>query len=60
MKRHETAANLTHGDKIYFPAAGLRKRDYMTYLAQIGAHLVRHLRNRPVTLVRCPDGVDGR
>ncbi|WP_041695160.1 non-homologous end-joining DNA ligase [Alicyclobacillus acidocaldarius] len=60
MKRRETPPTLTHGDKIYFPGAGLNKRDYMTYLAQIGAHLVRHLRYRPVTLVRCPDGVTGR
>ncbi|MDI9260752.1 non-homologous end-joining DNA ligase [Alicyclobacillus sendaiensis] len=60
MKRCERRATLTHGDKLYFPAVGLCKRDYMTYLAQIGAHLVRHLRHRSVTLVRCPDGVGGR
>ncbi|MBF8377444.1 non-homologous end-joining DNA ligase [Alicyclobacillus mali] len=58
MKR--PAAKLTHGDKVYFPAPGLSKRDYLTYLAQIGEHLVRHLRNRPITLVRCPGGVMGR
>ncbi|WP_206830438.1 DNA polymerase [Alicyclobacillus fructus] len=60
MRRQEPGIGISNGDKVYFPAAGLCKRDYMEYLLQIGPYLVHHLQNRSVTLVRCPDGVEGR
>ncbi|SIS96816.1 non-homologous end-joining DNA ligase [Alicyclobacillus vulcanalis] len=60
MQRGKAPSTVTHPDKLYFPTVGISKRDYMQYLAQMGTYLLRHLRHRPVSLVRCPDGVHGR
>ncbi|MGZ8228208.1 MAG: non-homologous end-joining DNA ligase LigD [Burkholderiales bacterium] len=36
------------------------RRDYVRYLLQMAPHLLRHLRDRPLTLIRQPEGVAGR
>ena len=47
---------LTHADKVLYPEAGLTKRDLALYYEAVAEQLLPHLRNRPLTLVRCPDG----
>ena len=47
---------LTHSDKLLYPEAGITKRDLALYYEAIGEWIVPHLRDRPLTLVRCPDG----
>jgi bifunctional non-homologous end joining protein LigD len=47
---------LTHPDKILFPAANLTKEDLASYLAAAADRMLPHIRNRPLSLVRCPDG----
>ena len=47
---------LSHPDKLLFPADKLSKRDIARYYEQVSAWMVPHLRNRPLSLVRCPDG----
>jgi bifunctional non-homologous end joining protein LigD len=42
-----------------FPAAGWAKRDLVAYYLAVADALVPHLRGRPLTLARLPDGVDG-
>jgi bifunctional non-homologous end joining protein LigD len=55
---------LTHLDKELWPAAGelpaYTRRDYVRYLLLMAPHLLRHLRDRPLTLIRQPTGVAGR
>ena len=55
---------VTHLGKVLWPAAdGLRaytRRDYLCYLLELAPHLLAHLRDRPLTLVRQPAGVTGR
>jgi bifunctional non-homologous end joining protein LigD len=54
---------LTHLDKPLWPAhAGakaLTKRDLLRYLAQVAPAMLRHLTDRPLTVIRMPDGIDG-
>jgi bifunctional non-homologous end joining protein LigD len=54
---------LSHLDKMLWPAAGkhagFSKRDFITYLAEASPYLLRHLKGRPITLSRYPDGLDG-
>jgi bifunctional non-homologous end joining protein LigD len=54
---------LSHMDKMLWPAAGghlgLSKRDFITYLAEAAPYLLRHLKDRPITLSRYPDGLNG-
>jgi bifunctional non-homologous end joining protein LigD len=47
---------LSHPDKQLFPEAKLAKRDLALYYEQIGDWILPHLRDRPLALVRCPDG----
>lgn len=48
--------NLTHGDKLLYPEAGITKRDLALYYEAIGEWIMPHLRDRPLTLLRCPNG----
>jgi bifunctional non-homologous end joining protein LigD len=49
---------LSNPDKVLYPEAKLTKRDLASYYAAIGDWMLPHLRNRPLTLVRCPNGWD--
>ena len=46
-------------DKVFYPKAGFTKGDVIDYYLEIAPIVVPHLRNRPLTLKRYPDGVDG-
>jgi DNA ligase D len=50
---------LSSPDKVLFPEDGVTKRDVAEYYAEIGEAIVPHLRNRPFTLKRYPDGIYG-
>jgi len=49
--------------KILWPATadhpGYTKRDFVNYLAKVSPYLLPHLKDRPLTLSRYPDGIDG-
>ncbi|MFL5817433.1 MAG: DNA ligase D [Conexibacter sp.] len=51
---------ITNRDKPLFPQAGFTKGDLIAYYAQIAPTLLPHLRDRPLTVRRWPDGVEGR
>lgn len=56
---------LTHLDRVYWPAdktlkqPALSKRELLRYLARVSPHLLRHLADRPLTMVRMPEGMGG-
>jgi bifunctional non-homologous end joining protein LigD len=50
---------LTHPDRVYYPALGFTKLDLALYYVTIGDAVLPYLDGRPLTLVRCPDGVGG-
>src|SRR5262245_52628943 len=47
-------------DKVMFPADGFTKGQVIDFYIRISKVLVPHLRNRPITMVRFPDGVGGK
>lgn len=55
---------LTNLDKVLWPPQGgqraITKRDLIAYLAQVSPYALPHLKDRPLTLVRCPDGLGGQ
>jgi bifunctional non-homologous end joining protein LigD len=53
------AVQLTHPDKVLFPADGITKRDLARYYADVADQMLPWLRDRPITMVRYPDGLDG-
>ena len=46
-------------DKLLCPAAGVTKAHVIDYYVRVSRWLLPHLRDRPVTLKRYPDGVHG-
>jgi bifunctional non-homologous end joining protein LigD len=53
-------ARLTNQSKVFWPADGITKGDLCGYYEAIAPVLLPHLENRPVTLVRYPDGIEGK
>ncbi|MDQ3811026.1 MAG: non-homologous end-joining DNA ligase [Chloroflexota bacterium] len=55
---------LSRLNKEFWPAYGERrpllKRDLVRYYLQIAPHVLPHLRDRPVTMTRFPDGIGGQ
>jgi bifunctional non-homologous end joining protein LigD len=51
---------LSNLDKLFYPNVGFTKGQVIDYYRQVSSALLPHLRNRPLTLKRYPDGVDGQ
>jgi bifunctional non-homologous end joining protein LigD len=50
---------LTHLEKILYPEVGFTKGEVINYYVQIAPMVLPHLKDRPLTLKRYPNGVDG-
>ncbi|HEX2411409.1 MAG TPA: non-homologous end-joining DNA ligase [Solirubrobacteraceae bacterium] len=51
--------SLSNLDKLMYPAAGFTKGHVIDYYTRVAPALLPHLRGRPITLKRYPDGVEG-
>lgn len=51
--------SFTNLDKVYFPQARLTKGDVVEYYRAVAPWILPHLRDRPLTLRRFPEGVEG-
>jgi bifunctional non-homologous end joining protein LigD len=49
---------LTNQDKIYFPKDEVTKGDVITYYQSIAEYILPHLKNRPLSLNRFPNGIE--
>jgi bifunctional non-homologous end joining protein LigD len=47
---------LTHPDKLLWPEDGVSKQELARYYEAVAPAMLPHLRDRPLTLVRCPEG----
>lgn len=54
-----TIVDVTNLDKTFYPKAGFNKGNVIDYYVRISPVLLPHLKDRPITLKRYPDGVDG-
>ncbi|QNP42007.1 DNA ligase D [Lysobacter solisilvae (ex Woo and Kim 2020)] len=58
--------HLSNLDRVYWPAdaaieqPALSKRDLLRYLAQVSPLMLPHLADRPLTMIRMPDGIRGQ
>lgn len=50
---------ITHPDRVVFPEAGCTKGDVAAYYAKAADRMLEHAGHRPVSLLRCPEGIDG-
>jgi bifunctional non-homologous end joining protein LigD len=51
--------HLTHPDRVYWVDAGVTKQDLAEYYASVWDWMTPHVIDRPLALVRCPDGTKG-
>ena len=57
---------LTNLDRIYWPAdprtrrGAVSKRDLIIYLAKVSPFMLPHLKDRPLTMIRMPAGINGQ
>jgi bifunctional non-homologous end joining protein LigD len=51
-------ATLTNPGKVLYPLTGTTKADVLEHYLAVAEVMLPHLRDRPVTLVRWPDGVE--
>src|SRR5215212_2715268 len=57
---------VTNLDRVYWPEnkalqqPPLTKRDLLRYLAEISPYMLPHLADRPLTMIRMPDGIRGQ
>jgi bifunctional non-homologous end joining protein LigD len=54
---HEIA--LSNKEKIFFPRDGLTKGDVIEYYRKIAEVMLPHIRGRPISMERYPDGIGG-
>ncbi|MGN6664931.1 MAG: DNA ligase D, partial [Solirubrobacterales bacterium] len=56
----EHEVKLSNLDKVLYPKTGFTKGDLIDWYSRIADVLLPHLRGRPLTLKRYPDGVEGK
>jgi bifunctional non-homologous end joining protein LigD len=50
---------LTHPDRMYWTEVGVTKEDLANYYANVWKLMAPHVVDRPLAIVRCPDGMTG-
>ncbi|HVD66714.1 MAG TPA: DNA ligase D [Gaiellaceae bacterium] len=60
IRRGKRTLKLSNLDKVFFPEGGLTKGDLLAYYRDVAPALIPHLKERPFTMKRYPDGRDGK
>ncbi len=50
---------VTHPDRIVYPSLKVKKIDVVNYYKSVSPWILEHVKDRPLALIRCPDGVGG-
>lgn len=56
LNRHKV--KLTNQDKVYFPKDDVTKGDVIEYYQSVAEYILPHLKNRPLSLNRFPNGIE--
>ena len=49
---------LTHPERVLYPPQGITKHDLALFYESIAKWILPHVKGRPLTLVRCPEGAE--
>ncbi len=60
IRKGNRVLKLSNLDKLFFPDEGITKGDLISYYRAVAPVLVPHLKNRPFTMIRYPDGIKGK
>jgi bifunctional non-homologous end joining protein LigD len=55
-----STVDITHPDKVLFPADGITKADLADYYERVAEWMLPHISFRPVSMQRFPDGIEGK
>lgn len=50
---------VTHPERVLFADIGLTKGELAAYYESIAKDILPHIANRPLSMVRCPEGIEG-
>lgn len=56
----KTSVKVSNPDRVIDPSTGLKKVDLVRFYESIAEWMLPHLKNRPVSLVRAPQGITGQ
>jgi bifunctional non-homologous end joining protein LigD len=59
LKIEGRTVDVSNLDKVFYPKTGFTKGQVIDYYIHISPYLLAHLKSRPVTLKRYPNGVEG-
>ena len=59
IRRGRRTLRLSNLDKVFWPDEGITKGDLLAYYREVAPALLPHLRDRPFTMKRYPDGWQG-
>ncbi len=51
---------ISNPDKLFWPKEGITKGDLLAYYRDVASVLLPHLRDRPMVMLRHPDGIEGK
>jgi bifunctional non-homologous end joining protein LigD len=51
---------ITHPERLIWPKLEFSKLELARYVEAVGERLLAHVKDRPLSLVRCPDGAEGQ
>jgi bifunctional non-homologous end joining protein LigD len=51
------ATRITHPERVVYPADGITKQQVADYYSAIAPRLLKEIAGRPLSIVRCPDGI---
>ena len=60
LRKGNRTLKLSNLDKVFFPVERITKGDLLAYYRAVAPVLVPHLKDRPFTMIRYPDGIEGK
>jgi bifunctional non-homologous end joining protein LigD len=59
LRTEVAGVRLSHPDRVYWPDVGVTKSELAQYYEAVADRILPGLRDRPLTMLRCPAGVGG-
>ncbi|MBA2404022.1 MAG: DNA ligase D [Bdellovibrionales bacterium] len=59
VEKPSTGRKISSPDKIIFKQEKLTKQEVSTYYKEVAKHMLPYMKDRPLSLMRCPEGSEG-